>query len=73
MKTSEQFALDQWLSEYPENLTYQQIIDLMMNDNDVWVCDEITVWETVEHFTLEQVVEFIEDTRRHFARVTNES
>ena len=72
MKTSEQFALNQWLTDYPDNLTYDEVIDLMMGDEDEWTHDEITVWQTVEHFTLRQVVEFIEDTRKHFAAVTNE-
>ena len=72
MKPSEQFALNQWLTDYPENLTYDEVIDLMMGDEDEWTHDQITVWQTVEHFTLRQVIEFIEDTRKHFAAVTNE-
>lgn len=72
MKLSEQFALNQWLTDYPENLTYDEVIDLMLGDEDEWTQDEITVWQTVEHFTLRQVVEFIEDTRKHFAAVTKE-
>ncbi len=72
MKLSEQFALNQWLTDYPENLTYDEVIDLMLGDEDEWTHDQITVWQTVEHFTLRQVVEFIEDTRKHFAAVTKE-
>lgn len=72
MKLSEQFALNQWLTDYPEGLTYDEVIDLMMGDEDEWTHDQITVWQTVEHFTLRQVIEFIEDTRKHFAAVTNE-
>lgn len=72
MKLSEQFALNQWLTDYPENLTYEEVIDLMLGDEDEWTHDQITVWQTVEHFTLRQVIEFIEDTRKHFAAVTKE-
>lgn len=72
MKLSEQFALNQWLTDYPEGLTYDEVIDLMLGDEDEWTHDQITVWQTVEHFTLRQVVEFIEDTRKHFAAVTKE-
>lgn len=72
MKLSEQFALNQWLTDYPENLTYEQIIDLLHGDSEEWTNDEITVWQTVENFTLRQIAEFINDTREHFARVTNE-
>lgn len=72
MKLSEQFALNQWLVDYPENLTYEQIIDLLHGDSEEWVHEDITVWQTVENFTLRQIAEFIDDTREHFARVTNE-
>jgi CBS domain containing-hemolysin-like protein len=74
MKLSEQFALNQWLTDYPDNLTYSEVIDLMLGDGDSeeWTHELITPWEVVEHFTLNQVVDFMEDTRAHFARVTNE-
>lgn len=75
MKKSEQFALNEWLCDYPESLTYSEIIDLMMGDDEngeQWTNEQITVWQTVEHFTLNQVVDFIENTRAHFARVTEE-
>jgi len=29
MKTSEHFALDEWLCEYPEGLTYDQVIAIL--------------------------------------------
>lgn len=74
MKTSEQFALNQWLSDYPDGLSYGDVIDLMLGDgeSEEWTHEQITVWQVVEHFTLNQVADFIEDTRAHFARVTNE-
>ena len=73
MKTSERFALNQWLSDYPDDMTYKQIIDEMVGEEEEWTHDAITVWEPVEHFTLRQVATFIDDTRMHFARVTNEA
>jgi hypothetical protein len=66
MKTSERFALNQWLSDYPENLTYDEIIDLMREDDD----ELITPWYLVEDHSLDQVIDFIEDTREHFEAVT---
>ncbi len=74
MKTSEQFALNQWLSDYPDGLSYSEVIDLMLGDgeSEQWTHEQITAWQVVEHFTLNQVADFIEDTRAHFARVTNE-
>jgi hypothetical protein len=69
MTHAEQFAINQWLSDYPAFMTYQEIIDMMNGDddaNDEWVHDQISVWQTVEHFTLRQVAEFIEGTKHHF-------
>jgi len=70
MKTSEKFALNEWLSDYPDDLDYYEILELMSQDD--WSVDGITVWEVVENFTLDQVSDFIENTRMHFERVTEE-
>ena len=70
MKTSERFALNEWLSDYPEDMSYGEILELMSVDD--WTIDEITVWEVVENYTLDQVSDFIENTRMHFERVTDE-
>lgn len=64
------FALDEWLSDYPEDKTYEEIIEMMVGgadeDDSEWVHDQISVWQTVEHFTLRQVADFIDDTKAHF-------
>jgi len=70
MKTSEQFALNEWLSYYPENMTYEEVIALMREPDNAWSVDEISVWQVVEDFTLDQVADFIESTQSHFERVT---
>jgi hypothetical protein len=66
MKHAEAFAINEWLSDYPDHMTYDEIIDLMMGDEEEWTHELISVWQTVEHFTLRQVVEFIENTKQHF-------
>ena len=71
MKTSEHFALDEWLSEYPEGMSYGAIIKLLKSKKYTWKIDEITVWDVVEDCTLDQVAGFIESTKRHFERVTS--
>ena len=53
MKTSEKFALNEWLSDYPEDLEYYDILEMMSQDD--WSVDGISVWEVVENFTLDQV------------------
>jgi len=70
MKTAEHFALDEWLSEYPEGMSYEAIIKLLKSKKYTWKIDEITVWDVVEDCTLDQVAGFIESTKRHFERVT---
>ena len=70
MKKSERFALNEWLSDYPDDLDYYEILELMSQDD--WSVDGISVWEVVENFTLDQVSDLIENTRMHFERVTEE-
>ncbi len=67
MKTSEHFALDTWLTEYPDNLTYDQVIARLRTSKNT---KSIYVWEVVESYPLSQVADFIEDTKSHFERVT---
>ena len=70
MKVSERFSLNEWLSDYPENKTYDEIIELMIEDE--WSTEEITPWYVVQDHTLGQIIEFIENTRMHFEAVTEE-
>jgi len=70
MKTSEHFALDEWLSDYPENLTYAEILAILRDPENTWHADDITVWEGVENSELSEVASYIESTRKHFERVT---
>jgi len=69
MKTSEHFALNQWLTNYPD-WSYDGILVELQQGHNEYVHDDITVWEVVENFTLDQVAEFIEDTRKAFERAT---
>ena len=69
MKLSEQFALNQWLSDYPDDMTYEEIITALKVDNQ-WMVDDITVWYLVENNTTDQVAMFIEDTKEAFERAT---
>ena len=69
MKTSEHFALNQWLTNYPD-WSYDGILVELQQGHNQYVHDDITVWEVVENFTLDQVAEFIEDTRKAFERAT---
>lgn len=72
MKVSERFALNQWLSDYPDDLSYDDIIAKLEHGDSDWRVDGIVHWEVVEHFMAEQVAEFIDDTRRAFERSAND-
>jgi hypothetical protein len=67
---AETFALDQWLSDYPDDMSYPDILACMSEPDHVWTCDNISVWEVVETFPLGAVAEFIEDTKTHFEIAT---
>jgi hypothetical protein len=56
------FALSIFLSDYPDDMSFDEIIDLM--NSETWSADGIIVWEPFENNTLDQVADFIEDTVR---------
>ena len=69
MKQSERFALMEWLSEFPDDKTYDEIILMLRGDESEWTHPDIDVWEVVENHTLDQVADMIENTRMHFESV----
>lgn len=62
----EQFALDEWLSDYPETMSYEDILLTMKTGDED---NEITVWPAMHYHALSYIAEYIEDTRLHFDRV----
>ena len=66
MKHSERFALDQWLSSYPD-LPYDTIMEMLLTEDN-----EVIVWHLVERYNADDVWEFIEDTRKAFERKVDE-
>jgi hypothetical protein len=66
MKISEAFALDSWLSYFPEGITYEEIIDAMTSREHAHRLEHIDVWEIVEDLDYSQIAELIENTRTHF-------
>jgi hypothetical protein len=70
MKHSERFALMEWLSEFPDDKTYDEIIE-MLNVDD-WIDPDISVWEVVESYGLKEVADMIENTRMHFESVVDD-
>lgn len=70
LSVAERFALDEWLTDYPDDLSYDEILIVMKNANNEWNVDNITVWYLVENCTVDQVAMFIDSTKNHFERVT---
>lgn len=65
-ETAETFALNQWLSDYPAAMPYDEIISALESDD--YFDHDIVVWEPIEDYTGEQIAEMIDDTRRAFER-----
>jgi hypothetical protein len=65
-ETAETFALNQWLSDYPADMTYNEIINQIESDD--YLDHDIVVWEPIEDYSGEEIAEMIEDTRRAFER-----
>ena len=72
MKQSERFALMEWLSEFPDDKTYDEIILMLRGDESEWTHPDIDVWEVVENHTLDQVADMIENTRMHFESIVDD-
>jgi hypothetical protein len=66
-RLAEAFALDEYLSEYPQNKTYQQVLDLVRKE-DV----RAQVSGDYEDFPGRPLVEMIESTKNSFLRYTKD-
>lgn len=67
MKVSERFALNEWLSEYPEKLSYDEVTDLLRDEHE-----SIIVWQWFESMPSYVLVENIDNTRSHFEAVVGD-
>lgn len=64
MTKSEQFAINEWLSTYPTDTTYDQLVDLMYADDE-----SVVPVALLSGFSAHAIVSRIEDTRLHFEAV----
>ena len=65
MEASERFAINEWLSDYPNDATFDEIMDLIREDDE-----SVTAWELVEHYPAADLIEIIYNTKMHFEFVT---
>jgi hypothetical protein len=52
----EQFVLMQFLSDYPDNVKYEKVLDLIMDEDE-----RVSVWQPFEDYEPCWVVEHIEE------------
>jgi len=67
MNKFELFALQEWLSEYPENKSFNDILDMIYAE-----CEEITPWHVIDSFSPLDIISMITDTKRHAETLFNE-
>jgi len=63
-ETAEIFALNMWLSDYPSNLSYDEIIARIISGD--YLEHEIVIWQRVENCPKLDLFDMIEDTRCAF-------
>jgi hypothetical protein len=61
MKVSERFALEQWLSDYPDDKTYDEVLSMITEEHE-----DVILWQSIENYPPESVIEMIDDTRSSF-------
>jgi len=66
MKVSERFALNQWLSDYPDTMSYDSVLQVIGLDLFSSGDHGIVLWELIENHDSDHIIELIEDTRRAF-------
>jgi len=72
MRQSERFALMEWLSDFPDDKTYDEIMEMMRDFNHTWTHEDLSVWEVVENYELSEVADMIDNTRMHFESANGE-
>ena len=66
MTHAETFALNEWLTDYPDNLTYDEVIELLRDEDE-----SVTPWIWFMHTPVSCLIENIDNTRSHFEHTIN--
>lgn len=66
MKFSERFALDEHLSDYPRDKTFDDVIDMIIANDEA-----ISVWQVMENLPMYEIAENIDNTREHFEQTVD--
>jgi len=65
MNKAERFAINEWLSDYPSDTSFDVIMDLIRDDDE-----SVIPWELVENYPAADLIEVIYNTKMHFEAVT---
>jgi len=65
MNKAERFAINEWLSDYPSDTSFDVIMDLIRDDDE-----SVIPWELVENYPAADLIEIIYNTKMHFEFVT---
>ena len=66
MKHSERFALNEWLTDYPQEATFDEVCELLLDE-----APAATPWQWFENTPRAELVENIDNTRSHFENVVD--
>ena len=71
------FALGQWLTDYPDEMQYDQVLELLQKDDNANLSDEwseagIEQWYMLDGHSGAQIAQFIEDTYEAAYRLLTE-
>jgi len=66
-ETAQAFALNQWLCDYPANMAYDDILNVLRKAEHEG-SDDITLWWLVENNSGRAVAQMIDNTRAAFER-----
>lgn len=72
MKVSERFALNQWLSDYPDTMSYHSVLQVIGLDTFTSGDNGIVPWELIEYHPNDYIIDLIEDTRSSFEDSAND-
>jgi hypothetical protein len=63
-ENSKNFALNHWLSDYPDGMNYEQIIDSLLNPDTSSHVDNIVPWQVVEDLPPQRLADIIVGTQQ---------
>ena len=69
MTRSEQFAIDEWLFDYPKTLSFDDILYLLLDPKDT----SIVPYAQGETMTKRDLANYISGTQTHFCFVTGDT